>query len=591
MKPRGFAATWGLRRGAVLGVAVVMAAGLVHGAEFYVGKEGNDASPGTRMQPFRTIGRAAEIMAPGDTCTISRGLYRETLRPPRSGRFEAPIRFGAATGETVTVSGADEVAAWSMYHGAVYSATSAPVVQVLVDDQPAMPDSGIPSGGVGAIGHWWQDTNAVLYAQMPKNDAPSIHRVEAQTRLWGIDLTGLAHIEVKGLNVFAAGVAMRGADHCRIEDCHVWWAGAGGEGTGPAAGIVVGGKDNEVLLTSIVGSAGAGVAFEPDAINNRLLNCLIRGTGMRVPGAVGILAAGTAQVIRQMTVMNCSGGAVLCSNLLNGRIEYCDLQHTGMGGTNISSVSMSGDGKGTVVAFNWIHDNEAVGGDGVRFGAGSENYILNRNVIWGQPGSGLRLAGGARYSFVCNNTVALCATAIDADAAVGKGGFKGMRLVNNIVAGRLWPSTGGQAPEGLEWQRNYDGPEPGFVDVEHRNFRLSNGSPCRDAGQEEPEFTEGYSGERPDIGAYESGGEDWVPGCRAAESANQVVRPTIRLVLDSSTPGSEVRYTLDGRDPTPDSLLYTGAVAFAQGATLRVRAYGRGMEPSPVCSVWVRQDP
>lgn len=559
--------------------------------EFYVGREGDDANPGTRMQPFRTLGHAAEAMAPGDVCIVSRGLYRETVRPPRSGRFEAPIRFMAATGETVTVSGTTELTGWEMEKGAVYRVAAARALQVLVDDQPAIPVTGLAEGPLSATARWGQDTNGWLYAQMPNNDAPATHRVEAQTRLWGFDLTGLAHVEIKGFNVFAAGIALRGAEHCRVEDCHVWWAGAGEDGgSRGTAAIVVGGKDNEVLLTSLVGSAGSGVVFEPDAINNRLLNCLIRGTGLRASGAYGVVAAGTAQIIRQMTIVNCAGGAILCTNLLNGRIEYCDLQHTGQGGSNVSVAAVSGDGKGTVMAFNWIHDNQSAGGDGITLGARSENYILHRNVVWGQPGSGFRLAGGARYSFICNNTVALCGAALDTEAS-DKPDFKGMRLVNNILAGRTWASRGGRVPDDVVWQKNFEGEAAGFVDVSNRNFRLASGSPCLNAGQEEPEFTEGFVGDRPDQGAYESGGEDWVPGCRASESANQVVRPAIRLVLECMTPGSEIRYTLDGRDPTAESPLYTGAISFGQGVSVRARAFGRGMEPSPVSSVWVRQDP
>lgn len=77
---------------------------------------------GTADNPFRTIGEAAAVMTPGDTCTIRGGIYRETVVPKRSGTPEKPLVFRAAAGATVTVSGCEPVEGWAVHRGDIYTA-------------------------------------------------------------------------------------------------------------------------------------------------------------------------------------------------------------------------------------------------------------------------------------------------------------------------------------------------------------------------------------------------------------------------------------------------------------------------------------
>jgi len=90
--------------------------------DYYVAPTGNDKNPGTQAKPFRTIQRAASIMRLGDTCHIRGGVYRETVQPWKSGQQDRPIRFVAAQGEHVVVSGADPVTGWRRHRGNIWKA-------------------------------------------------------------------------------------------------------------------------------------------------------------------------------------------------------------------------------------------------------------------------------------------------------------------------------------------------------------------------------------------------------------------------------------------------------------------------------------
>ena len=65
----------------------------------------NDFNPGSDAEPLQTIGRAAALVQPGDLVRIHSGVYREKVMIAQSGTKEQPIRFEAAPGATVVITG------------------------------------------------------------------------------------------------------------------------------------------------------------------------------------------------------------------------------------------------------------------------------------------------------------------------------------------------------------------------------------------------------------------------------------------------------------------------------------------------------
>ena len=67
----------------------------------------SDANPGTANAPWKTIAQAAKKVGPGDRVEIATGVYREQVTIENSGLPDKPIRFEAAVGAHVVVTGAD----------------------------------------------------------------------------------------------------------------------------------------------------------------------------------------------------------------------------------------------------------------------------------------------------------------------------------------------------------------------------------------------------------------------------------------------------------------------------------------------------
>ena len=80
----------------------------------------SDDNAGTPKQPWKTISKAAETLEPGDVVIVHSGVYRERVRPGRSGTELHPITYATADREEVVISGADIVSGWSFVGGGIW---------------------------------------------------------------------------------------------------------------------------------------------------------------------------------------------------------------------------------------------------------------------------------------------------------------------------------------------------------------------------------------------------------------------------------------------------------------------------------------
>jgi len=141
-----------------LGVPLLLLAfaASVHGAarEYYVATDGDDNNPGTQASPFRTINKACSqlldrhdgLPVGGVTVWIRDGVYRETVRPRRSGRPDAPVRFVACPGENPVISGADILdVPWTVHSGKIYKASTTVVFEQLFVDGQMMQEARWPN--------------------------------------------------------------------------------------------------------------------------------------------------------------------------------------------------------------------------------------------------------------------------------------------------------------------------------------------------------------------------------------------------------------------------------------------------------------
>lgn len=94
---------------ASLSLAALLFPASARATTFYVAPFGADTSPGTIAQPWRTIGKAATTLAPGDTVLIRAGTYAEQVQVTVSGTEGAEVTFAAYPGESPVLDGTSVV--------------------------------------------------------------------------------------------------------------------------------------------------------------------------------------------------------------------------------------------------------------------------------------------------------------------------------------------------------------------------------------------------------------------------------------------------------------------------------------------------
>ena len=87
-------------------LGMVLWAATAEATTYYVGTTGNDSNNGTSLNtPFRTIGKAASVVNPGDVVNVRGGTYGEAVNINRGGALGNPVTFQRYQSEAPILQG------------------------------------------------------------------------------------------------------------------------------------------------------------------------------------------------------------------------------------------------------------------------------------------------------------------------------------------------------------------------------------------------------------------------------------------------------------------------------------------------------
>ena len=204
------------------------------GATICVSPAGDDAAPGTKAQPFRTIQHAVDQAKPGDAVVVAPGVYRESVRVRTSGRADAYLTVRGEPGARLVGFPAPRKAAvreWTQVEGDLYKATPGHATRYVAVDGARLyywkDLDGLKRGSeeqrgkaYSVKGGWTQEKDGTLYARLPDGGDPENAKEMQVTNLAeGIVLEGVRHVIVEGLDIGpfgSGGITLRSSSECVI---------------------------------------------------------------------------------------------------------------------------------------------------------------------------------------------------------------------------------------------------------------------------------------------------------------------------------------------------------------------------------------
>ncbi|SDX37958.1 chitobiase/beta-hexosaminidase C-terminal domain-containing protein [Paenibacillus sp. CF384] len=444
-----------------------------------------------------------------------------------------------------------------------------------------------------------------LYLYAPGGGSPT--NVEVKKRNYAFDLSGRSYITIRNLKLFAAsitsntsstnitldGLNAKYINHgVTITDSDLTYTHTGQVVTGVGTGIRLMGANSIIQNSEIAYSSSVGVALGSNttANNNKIHDIDYEGT---YASAVMPVDGTNGQTITNNTIYRTGRASIDFMNSQNVNVGYNDMYNFGMLNMDMGAIYSSRDyvTDGLRIHHNWIHDSSAISsGEGIQVGIyfdqGSGLAQIDHNVLWNNVVADIYIqhTSSADVQKIFNNTLATSGYA----SYVTYSNEATDNMKNNIFRDEVInynPST----------TSIFQTTNPLFVGsgTGGLQYRITTSSPAKDAGAVISGVTDGYVGTAPDIGAYEFGGTDWVPGYVAPVST--VATPTFSpaagtytsaqsVTISSSTSGADIRYTTDGSTPTASSTLYTGAVNVSSSQTLKAIGIKSGMTNSAVAS-------
>jgi hypothetical protein len=362
---------------------------------------------------------------------------------------------------------------------------------------------------------WFFDSsNKTLYIQIPGGVAPVDRVIKMRRRSLCVDLNNRNYIEIKNMAVFGGAIEIFG-NFNKINGVSSFYGNINrgivtGFSINSHALFIKSGSNNTRVENCELGySSGSGIW---DTGNNTTIqNCYLHDFNyVGCYDAVIMARGGYGTMITNNTIKRGGRDCIQIVNK-NSTVAYNDISESNLIADDSGLLYTLGTGLYMNIHHNWFHDTKGRGSKikaaGIYLDNDAADVNVYRNIIWNvSTWPAIQINWNGTNINIFNNTIWNCKSAMGAWHKEGTV-FSNIKVWNNLTNLNSLESQSDKQNNLIMGANDMP------FTIYPKDFTLKNESVTAvNYGKEIPGYTDGFVGDKPDVGGYEFRGDNWKAG-------------------------------------------------------------------------------
>lgn len=249
-------------------------------------------------------------------------------------------------------------------------------------------------------GEWFSNGKYLYYYAKPKEFNPN--EIEIRTKQIAVSIAHKKYIHLKGISIYAGNLSLENSKYCVVDRVTISYPTPfftfesgfdrfGGIYKGinfddpsnwAGKGVQISGNGNTFLNSKVNHSWGDGLTVW--GANHIINNCIINDCDWMGIDCAPLNITGNKHLVSHSTFSKTARSVLVHRKLSNSKIVYNEISEGGLLNDDLGlTYTYDTDGKGTEIAYNWLHDNYAPHfGGGIYLDNNHKNFKVHHNVVW-----------------------------------------------------------------------------------------------------------------------------------------------------------------------------------------------------------------